>query len=59
MSTTEVQRTIDLEMDHRGRVIIPKQVRDRFDIDPPEGETTWLTLTVEEADVPDGEEGDS
>jgi AbrB family looped-hinge helix DNA binding protein len=56
MPTTDVQRTVDLEMDHRGRIIIPKQVRDRFDINPPEGETTWVTLTVENAEVPDGGE---
>ena len=56
MPTTDVQRTVDLEMDHRGRIIIPKQVRDRFDINPPEGETTWVTLTVENSEVPDGGE---
>lgn len=53
----EIGRTLDLEMDHRGRVIIPKQIRERFDIEPPEGESTWLTLTVEDAEVPQG--GDS
>lgn len=48
----QINRTVDLEMDHRGRIIIPKQIRDRFDIEPSEGETTWLKLSVEEADVP-------
>jgi len=48
---TEVERTIDLQMDHRGRVIIPKQIRDRYDIEPEEGESAWVTITVHEADV--------
>jgi bifunctional DNA-binding transcriptional regulator/antitoxin component of YhaV-PrlF toxin-antitoxin module len=50
----EVGRTVDLEMDHRGRIIIPKQLRDRYEIEPAEGETTWLTVTVDEAEVSDG-----
>ena len=49
----EVGRTVDLEMDHRGRVIIPKNLRSRFKIEPEKGDTTWLTVTIEEADVSD------
>jgi bifunctional DNA-binding transcriptional regulator/antitoxin component of YhaV-PrlF toxin-antitoxin module len=49
----EVGRTVDLEMDHRGRVIIPSNLRNRFKIEPEKGDTTWLTVTIEEADVSD------
>lgn len=50
----EIGRTVDLEMDHRGRVIIPKNIRNRFDIEPPEGETVWLTVTLDEAEFDEG-----
>lgn len=46
----EVGRTVDVEMDHRGRVIIPKNIRNRFDIEPNEGDATWLTIIIEEAE---------
>ena len=48
---TDVERTVDVEMDHRGRVIIPKNIRNRFQIEPAEGDTAWLTVTIEEAEV--------
>lgn len=51
----EIDRTVDLEMDERGRVIIPKKIRDRFGIDPSDGDSTWLTVTIEEADPPGGD----
>lgn len=54
----KIGRTVDVEMDERGRVIIPKNVRNRFNIDPDSGETTWLTVTIEDAEFnPDRGDG--
>ena len=47
----EVERTFPVEMDHRGRITVPANIRQAHDIDPPEGEETWLEVTIHEVNI--------
>lgn len=54
----DVERTFPVAMDHRGRLTIPANIRQAHDLDPPEGEETWLEITVHSVDIKEnGDDG--
>ena len=47
----ELQETFPVAMDSRGRMTIPANIRQAYDLDPDEGEEVWLRITIEESDI--------
>ncbi|RJX47490.1 division/cell wall cluster transcriptional repressor MraZ [Halonotius pteroides] len=58
IKTIKIDRSEPLEMDNRGRVTIPANIRDKHGINPTNDNTIWLEVTIEEAEIQyDNEEG--
>lgn len=52
--TTEkikIDRSEPLELDSRGRVTIPANIRDKHGIHPDDDRTIWLEVNIEEAEI--------
>lgn len=54
----EIDRSEPLELDQRGRVTIPANIREKHGINPSDDRTIWLEVNIEEAEIEyeDGEE---
>lgn len=61
--TTEkikIGRSEPLQLDSRGRVTIPSNIREKHGINPGEDRTIWLEVKIEEAEIEYNDaEGDS
>ncbi|TKX74956.1 hypothetical protein EXE46_05955 [Halorubrum sp. GN11_10-6_MGM] len=60
MSTVEkieIGRQQPLEMDSRGRVTIPANIREKHKIQPEEGKEIWVEVELKWAEIEDEEEG--
>jgi bifunctional DNA-binding transcriptional regulator/antitoxin component of YhaV-PrlF toxin-antitoxin module len=47
----KIDRSEPLEMDNRGRVTIPSNIRNKHGIQPDEDKTIWLEVNIEEAEI--------
>ena len=47
----EIGRQEPLELDSRGRVTIPSNIRERHGIQPADDRTIWVEVTIESAEV--------
>jgi len=47
----EIGRSEPLELDQRGRVTIPANIREKHGIQPSDDRTIWLEVKIEEAEV--------
>ena len=47
----EIARKEPLELDKRGRVTIPSNIRERHGIQPEDGKEIWVEITIEEAEI--------
>jgi bifunctional DNA-binding transcriptional regulator/antitoxin component of YhaV-PrlF toxin-antitoxin module len=54
----KIDRSEPLELDQRGRVTIPANIREKHGINPSDDKTIWLEVNIEEAEIEyeDGEE---
>ena len=59
--TIPIDRSEPLELDTRGRVTIPANIREKHGINPDDDRTIWLEVNIEEAEIKyeDDEGGDS
>ena len=59
--TVPIDRSEPLELDTRGRVTIPSNIREKHGIHPSDNRTIWLEINIEEAEIhyEDDEGGDS
>lgn len=53
-----IDRSEPLEMDNRGRVTIPSNIRSKHGIQPDEDKTIWLEVNIEEAEIEYDKDGD-
>jgi bifunctional DNA-binding transcriptional regulator/antitoxin component of YhaV-PrlF toxin-antitoxin module len=51
----EINRKQPLEMDKRGRVTIPSNIRAKHELDPESDEEVWVEVTIEYAEIKDSE----
>jgi len=49
--TIEIGRQEPLELDGRGRVTIPSNIRERHGIQPADDRTIWIEVTIESAEI--------
>lgn len=49
--TIRIDRSEPLELDSRGRVTIPANIREKHGIDPTDDNTIWLEVNIEEAEI--------
>jgi len=49
--TIEIGRQEPLELDGRGRVTIPPNIRERHGIQPADDRTIWIEVTIESAEI--------
>lgn len=47
----EIDRQEPLELDSRGRVTIPANIRERHGIQPADDRTIWVEVTIESAEI--------
>jgi bifunctional DNA-binding transcriptional regulator/antitoxin component of YhaV-PrlF toxin-antitoxin module len=47
----EIGRKEPLELDKRGRVTIPSNIRKRHGIQPEDGKEIWVEITIDEAEI--------
>lgn len=56
----EINRQQPLEMDSRGRVTIPANIREKHKIQPEEGKEIWVEVELKWAEIEDeGDGGDT
>ena len=49
--TIKIDRSEPLELDNRGRVTIPSNIRSKHGIQPADDKTIWLEVTIKEAEI--------
>jgi len=49
--TIDIERQEPLELDSRGRVTIPSNIRERHGIQPADDRTIWVEVTIESAEI--------
>jgi bifunctional DNA-binding transcriptional regulator/antitoxin component of YhaV-PrlF toxin-antitoxin module len=49
--TIKIDRSEPLELDNRGRVTIPANIREKHGIQPDDDRTIWLEVNIEEAEI--------
>lgn len=49
--TIKIDRSEPLELDNRGRVTIPANIRNKHGIQPDDDKTIWLEVNIEEAEI--------
>ena len=54
----KIERREPLELDKRGRVTIPSNIRERHGIQPEDGKEIWVEITIEEAEITYHEDDD-
>lgn len=47
----KIDRSEPLELDNRGRVTIPANIREKHGIHPDDDRTIWLEVNIEEAEI--------
>lgn len=47
----KIDRSEPLELDQRGRVTIPANIREKHGINPSDDKTIWLEVNIEEAEI--------
>lgn len=47
----KIDRSEPLELDQRGRVTIPANIREKHGIHPSDDRTIWLEVNIEEAEI--------
>lgn len=53
----EIDRQEPLEMDSRGRVTIPSNIREKHGIQPEEGKDTWIEVELKWAEIEQSDDG--
>jgi bifunctional DNA-binding transcriptional regulator/antitoxin component of YhaV-PrlF toxin-antitoxin module len=53
----EIGRQQPLEMDSRGRVTIPANIREKHKIQPEEGKEIWVEMELKWAEIEDEDDG--
>jgi DNA-binding transcriptional regulator/RsmH inhibitor MraZ len=53
----EIGRQQPLEMDSRGRVTIPANIREKHKIQPEEGKEIWVEVELKWAEIEDEDDG--
>jgi AbrB family looped-hinge helix DNA binding protein len=54
----EINRQEPLELDSRGRVTIPSNIREKHGIQPGDDRTIWVEVTIESAEIEYDDEDD-
>lgn len=49
--TIKIDRSEPLELDNRGRVTIPANIRNKHGIQPDDDKTIWLEVMIKEAEI--------
>ena len=54
----KIDRSEPLELDNRGRVTIPANIRNKHGIQPDDDKTIWLEVTIKEAEIEHDEDNE-
>lgn len=52
----KIDRSEPLQLDNRGRVTIPANIRKKHGIDPADDSTIWIEVNIKEAEIQYGDE---